>query len=91
MSTRGKQSTTEFEPESRKGRKNCEIAKCLLLSHRAKVFRGKKVLGDYDIKVEQVLLGFYSVTYGRVDSILLSFLFFNTFFFLNSGTEVKVT
>lgn len=51
------------------------------------MFRGKKVLGDYDIKVEQVLLGFDSVTPGLVESIL----FLNTFFFLSSGIEMKVT
>ena len=26
--------------------------------HRAKVFRGKKILGEYDVKVEQVGVGF---------------------------------
>lgn len=69
MSTRGKHSITESEPESSEERQKCEITESpLLLSHRAKVFRGKKVLGDYDIKVEQVLLGFYCVTYGVVES-----------------------
>lgn len=38
------------------------------------MFRGKKVLGDYDIKVEQVPLGFYTVADGFVESI--SFFFF---------------
>lgn len=51
------------------GGKRCEITKCLLLlARRAKVFRGKKVLGDYDIKVEQVLMVFF---------------FCNTFFFFS--------
>lgn len=31
----------------------------VFFSCRAKVFRGKKVLGDYDIRVEQVLHCFY--------------------------------
>lgn len=57
------------EPERvAKERKKCEITDSLLLPHRAKVFRGKKVLGDYDIKVEQVPLGFYCVAYGFVES-----------------------